>query len=204
MNGKHVSNLAVAAALAGGLFAGSVGWAAAQDQPAGGDEHGHGRGTPAAASQTETTDDALSSTVRDIMEEMMPGMMTEMMPDMMGGMMDDMQADMMDRMMACMMGDMRDGMRGGMMGGMKDDDMRGGMSRDQKADRNGYRAMDGMTDEQHARMQAVVAQALGLTVDELETELADGKSVRDIAEEQGADLTDVHEAVMDELGLATR
>jgi hypothetical protein len=196
MNGKHIINLAGATLLAGGLFAGGVGWTAAQDQPAGGDEHGHGRGTPAVASQTEVTDDALSSMVRDIMEEMMPGMMTEMMPDMMAeimpGMMDDMMAFMMDDMMAHMMaGDM-------MGGGMRGDGMQGGMVRDKDADRGEHRAIGGPTDDQRARMQTVVAEALGLTVEELEGELADGKSVRVIAEEQGVDIADLHETVMDE------
>lgn len=188
MNGKHIINLAGATLLAGGLFAGGVGWTAAQDQPAGGDEHGHGRGTPAVASQTEVTDDALSSMVRDIMEEMMPGMMTEMMP----GMMDDMMAFMMDDMMSHMMaGDM-------MGGGMRGDGMQGGMAGDGDADRGEHRAIGGPTDDQRARMQTVVAEALGLTVEELEGELADGKSVRVIAEEQGVDIADLHETVMDE------
>ena len=216
MNGKHVSNLAAAAVFAVGLFAGSVGWAAAQDQPAR-DPHQHENGTPVAAARIGAPEDAMTGMVRDIMADMMPGMMADMMPgmmadmmpgmmaDMMPGMMGGMKADMIDRMMACMMGDMSDGMGGaGMMGGTEDDDMRDGMARDRKSGRYDDRDMRGMTDDQHARMQAVVAETLDLTVDELETELAAGKSVRDIAEEQGVDLTEVHEAVMDELGLATR
>jgi hypothetical protein len=192
MNGKKVSNLAVAAALAGGLLTGSAGWAAAQDHDADDGAHQHESGTPVAASQSEAPDDAMTSMMRDMMEEMMPGMMDGMMP----GMMDGMHAEMMERMMACMMGDMRDGTQGGgMMGGMVDH---------QKSDRDGYWAMAGMTDEQHARMQAVVADALGLTVDELESEIADGKSVPQIAEEQGVDLADLHEAVMGEFDRSAR
>lgn len=194
MNGKQMTNLAVAGALAGGLFAGSLGWAAAQDQPAGGgDAHQHGRGTPAASTRPETADDAMTSMVRDIMEEMMPGMLAEMMPDMMGQMM----PSMMDHMLSHMMGGgmMGDGMTGD---GMTGDGAMGGMEPGGQPGRDGLQAMLGMTDDQRAQMEAVVAEALDLTADELEARLADGESVREIAEEQGVDLADVHEAVMDE------
>lgn len=48
--------------------------------------------------------------------------------------------------------------------------------------------------EQHAQMQAAVAQALGLTVEQLQAELAAGKTVPQIAQERGVDLAKVHEA----------
>ena len=44
-------------------------------------------------------------------------------------------------------------------------------------------------------MQTAVANALGLSVEELEAAYAEGKSIKDIAEEQGVELSDVQEAV---------
>lgn len=44
--------------------------------------------------------------------------------------------------------------------------------------------------------QAAVAEALDLTVEELQAELEDGKTVPQIGEEQGVDLADLHEAIM--------
>jgi hypothetical protein len=119
MNGKTIFSLAGTTLVAGGLFVGSIGWAAAQETPpfgpGGPGEHGPGM--------------------------MGPGMMGEHGP----------------------------GMMGGMMGA------------------------------EHAEMQATVAEVLGLTVEEFQAELAAGKTVPQIAEEQGVDLADLHEAVMAEL-----
>lgn len=185
MNGKLIINLAGATLLAGGLFAGSAGWTTAQDHPAGGAAHQHGSGATTAASRSEeATDDALTSTMRDIMDEMVPGMG------------DDMMAFMMDDMMSHMMGvDMMDD---GMMGGMPGGGMHGDMHRDAEHGSGEQPAMRGMADSQHIRMQTVAAEALGLTVDELEAELAEGKTVRDIAEDQGVDIAELHETVMDQ------
>ncbi|MCC7021722.1 MAG: hypothetical protein IT338_02790 [Thermomicrobiales bacterium] len=172
MNGKQIINVASATLLAGGLFAGSMGWTAAQDRPGvSSTDHQHGRGTPATASRSEATDDAMTGMMRDIMAEMMPGMM--------GPMMDDMMSHMMG-------------------GGMQSGSMMGGMMHDGESGRGDHRAMPGMADDQHAQMQAAVAETLGLTPDALEAELADGKSVREIAEAQGVDLADLHEGMMDE------
>ena len=49
---------------------------------------------------------------------------------------------------------------------------------------------------EHAQMQAAVAEGLGLTVAEFQTELEAGKTVPQIAEEQGVDLADLHETIM--------
>jgi len=44
--------------------------------------------------------------------------------------------------------------------------------------------------------QAAVAEALGLSVEEFQDELDAGKTVPQIAEEQGVDLADLHETIM--------
>lgn len=48
--------------------------------------------------------------------------------------------------------------------------------------------------ERHAQVQAAVAEALGLTAEQLQAELAAGKTVPQIAQERGVDLAKVHEA----------
>ncbi len=110
----------------------------------------------------------------------------EGMGDMMHDIMDEMMPGMMDEMMSQMMG-------GGMMGGMGDGAMTGGVG-----------SMAGSMGDQHAQMQAALAEALGLSVDELQAEFADGKTLPQIAEEQGIALGDLHEAVMDEFGERVR
>lgn len=114
----------------------------------------------------------------------------EGMGDMMHDIMDEMMPGMMDEMMSHMMGGM---MGGGMMGGMGDGAMTGWVG-----------SMAGSMDDQHAQMQAAVAEALGLSVDELQAVFADGKTLPQIAEEQGIALGDLHEAVMDEFGERVR
>ena len=99
--------------------------------------------------------------------------------------------DMMAEMMAHMMGDMMPGMMGDMMSSMMGDMGDGAMAHEA-----GYSPMGGSMDEQHAERQAAMAQALDLTVDELQAALADGKSLPQIAEEQGVDLVDLHETLM--------
>jgi hypothetical protein len=51
-------------------------------------------------------------------------------------------------------------------------------------------------DQEHTRMLAAVAEALGLTVEDLQAALEAGKTMPQIAEEQGVDLADLHETVM--------
>jgi hypothetical protein len=51
----------------------------------------------------------------------------------------------------------------------------------------------------HTQMQATVAKALGLTVDQLQVELQAGKTVPQIAQEHGVDLSKVRDAVMAQL-----
>jgi hypothetical protein len=48
----------------------------------------------------------------------------------------------------------------------------------------------------HGTMPSILADALGMTVDELYEALADGKTVAEIAEEQGVELADVVAAVI--------
>ena len=98
----------------------------------------------------------------------------EAMADMMPGMMDEMMSHMMI----------------GMMGGMGGDAMTGGVG--------------SMTDPMDGQMQAAVAEGLGLSVDELQAELAGGKTLPQISEGQGVDLADLHEAVMGEFGGCVR
>lgn len=61
------------------------------------------------------------------------------------------------------------------------------------------RHAQGQTQEQmtqrHEAMQATVAGALGISVEQLQTELAAGKTVPQIAQERGVDLTTVREAM---------
>jgi hypothetical protein len=151
MNSKQIISLAGSALLAGGLFAGSIGWIAAQERPmtdtGGVDQSGSGMMADAASHET---------------------------PDgMMGGMMSHMMGDTMDGMMSHMMGDMASGQGNSGM-------------------------MDGMVGDHHARMQATLAEALGLTVEELQAEFEAGKMVPQVAEEQGVSLTDLHEELMGE------
>ncbi|MBI4214270.1 MAG: hypothetical protein HY534_08180, partial [Chloroflexi bacterium] len=47
----------------------------------------------------------------------------------------------------------------------------------------------------HAQMQASLSQALGLTAEELYAELAAGRTVPQIAQERGIDLTTLHQAM---------
>ena len=48
----------------------------------------------------------------------------------------------------------------------------------------------------HGQAQETIANALGLTVEELQAELQAGKTVPQIAEEKGVDLTTIHEEMM--------
>ncbi len=58
----------------------------------------------------------------------------------------------------------------------------------------------GLTDQQttdrHDQMQAALAKALGITVDDLNAQLTAGKTVADIAAAKGLDLTTVMKTVM--------
>jgi hypothetical protein len=60
----------------------------------------------------------------------------------------------------------------------------------------GHANQRGHDDPEHAQMQAAVAEALGLTVEEFQAELEAGKTVPQIAEEQGVDLADLHATIM--------
>ena len=119
MNSKRLFSLAGTTLLAGGLLAGSIGWAAAQEHPTGGTD-----GTAAHG------------------------------PGHVGG---------------------RDG--SGVHG-------------------PGHAKQRDHDSPEHAQMQAAVAEALGLTVEEFQAELEAGKTVPQIAEEQGVDLADLHATIM--------
>lgn len=56
-------------------------------------------------------------------------------------------------------------------------------------------AMHGMMGAQHTQMQAAVAAALGISVEDLQAQLTAGKTVADIARERGVDLTAVQAAM---------
>ena len=51
-------------------------------------------------------------------------------------------------------------------------------------------------DQEHTRMLAAAAEVLGLTVEELQAAFEAGKTMPQIAEEQGVDLADLHETIM--------
>lgn len=93
MNGKRIFSLAAAALLAGGLFAGSSGWAAADDHPM------SGRGD-AVEQGSGMMGHMMSAMMDGTTSQMMGGMMDEVTsdaagPDTMGSMMGGM-GDMMD------------------------------------------------------------------------------------------------------------
>ena len=172
MSSKRMLSLAGSALLAGGLLAGGIGWAAAQDHPMTdtGGAHPDGTGMMTDAASHEAMDGMMAHMMGDVMpDETEREGMTGMSPGQHSG-----SDDMMSAMMAHMMGGTMPGQAGnGMMGDTIED--------------------------HHTAMHAAVAEALGLTVDEFEAELEAGKMVPQIAEEQGVELKDLHDTVMSAL-----
>jgi hypothetical protein len=64
----------------------------------------------------------------------------------------------------------------------------------------GCESMDGMTGAGAGQMHEALATALGITVDELNAQLASGKTVADIASEKGIDLETLHTAMQEAHG----
>lgn len=98
-----------------------------------------------------------------------------------------------------MMGDMTGDMMGPMMG-----DMMGPMMDDMMAAGGDHAAMLSMMGTEHPEMLGTMAEALGLTADELQAELDAGRSMPQIAEAQGIELSELHQTMMAELGSTCR